>query len=293
MATPTHRTQRAVDFEALSQFTRKLVNAGVDGLFPGSSIGEFPSFTMMQNRKIVESVVEVADGQAAVLAGCSDTSVDEILTNIDAANEAGADAGVVVSPYYLGTTQIGLERFFTTIADESPLPILLYQIPQLTGNGLSVDLVASLSEHDTIVGLKDTSGNLTYHHRVINATPDDFAVFQGATELATASLDAGANGFIAGPANVFPESMVALYDAYNCGDLDKARQLMRQIVVPIVSAIDELPTAAAMKHFVKLDGLDIGEPLPPLPRLTDEQRAALSASYRQIVTRIDERAVEQ
>ncbi|WP_277814718.1 dihydrodipicolinate synthase family protein [Haloarcula limicola] len=292
MATPTHGNQRAVNFEALGQFTRRLVDAGAHGLFPGSSIGEFPSFTTAQNRRIVETVVEAADGDATVLAGCCDTSVDEILDNIEAADAAGADAGVVVSPYYLGTTQTGLERFFRSIADDSPLPLLLYNIPQLTGNELSVDLVASLADHETIVGLKDTSGNLTYHHRAIEATPDDFAVFQGATELATASLDVGADGLIAGPANVFPEPTAELYDAHDRGDLTTARRLMREVVMPIVNATSDLPTAAALKYLVRLDGLDIGEPLPPLPQLTDDERTALSASYRRVAER-EERTVEQ
>ena len=282
MATPTHGSQRSVDFESLSQFTNMLIDGGVHGLFPGSSIGEFSSLLREQNRRVVETVADASDDGTTVMAGCCDTSVDGVLNQIDAADSAGADAAVAVSPYYLGTTQTGLERFFRVVADESPLPLLLYNIPQLTGNELTVDLLTSLADQDAIVGVKDTSGDLTYHRRVVTETPDDFAVFQGATQLATASLEVGANGLIAGPANVFPETMTSLYDAYTRGDLGTAQQLMREIVTPLVTATSDVPTAAAMKHLVRLEGLDIGDPLPPLPQLTDEERDALGATYRQV-----------
>lgn len=288
MATPTHGTQRAVDDESLREFTQTLVDGGVHGLFPGSSIGEFSSLTATQNQQVVETVADIADGQTDILAGCCDTSVDAVLENIAAADAAGADAAVVVSPYYLGTTQSGLERFFTTIADDSSLPVLLYNIPLLTGNKISVGLVETLANHDAIVGLKDTSGDLTYHHQIISTTPEEFAVFQGATELAVASLDLGADGLIAGPANVFPSMMTDLYEEYARGDLTEARRLMQTVVMPLVSATSDVPTAAAMKHLVDLHGVDIGSPLPPLPKLTDDERAMLTATYRQITRRFEE-----
>ncbi|MDS0282744.1 dihydrodipicolinate synthase family protein [Halomicroarcula sp. S3CR25-11] len=291
MATPTHGSDRSVDDEALRQFTRRLVDGGVHGLFPGSSIGEFSSLTTEQNRRVVRTVVEAADGDTTVVAGCCDTSVDAVLANVAAADDAGADAAVVVSPYYLGTTQPGLERFFRAIADESPLPLLLYNIPQLTGNELGVDLLRTLADHDSIVGVKDTSGDLTYHHRVVTETPDDFVVFQGATQLATASLEVGADGLIAGPANVFPGALSTLYDAYSRGDLGVARRLMREVVSPLVSATSGVPTAAATKHLVALDGLDIGEPLPPLPQLTDDEQRALRTTYQRVSERATEPAI--
>jgi 4-hydroxy-tetrahydrodipicolinate synthase len=293
MATPTRGDRYAVDTESLEEFTRHLVDAGVHGLFPGSSIGEFPSLTTEQNRQVVATVAETAGDDATVLAGCCDTSVDTVLGNVAAAADAGADAAVVVSPYYLGTTQPGLERFFRAVADDSPLPLLLYNIPPLTGNELGVDLVASLATHENIVGLKDTSGDLTYHHRIIEQTPPEFLVFQGATGLATASLDLGTDGLIAGPANVFPGAMVRLYEAYDRGDLATARRLMQTVVIPFVSATSDVPTASATKHLVSLAHLDIGGPLPPLPELSHDDRRRLSACHQEISTNLQEYTAQQ
>lgn len=293
MATPTRGDRHVVDTESLEEFTRHLVDAGVHGLFPGSSIGEFPSFTTEQNRQVVATVADTAGDDATVIAGCCDTSVDDVRANVAAAADAGADAAVVVSPYYLGTTQPGLERFFREVADESPLPLLLYNIPPLTGNELGVELVASLATHENVVGLKDTSGDLTYHYRIIEETPSEFLVFQGATQLATASLDVGTDGLIAGPANVFPGELVRLYEAYDRGDLATARRLMRTVVVPFVSATSDIPTAAAMKYLIGVAHHDIGGSMPPLPDLNSTERQRLSECYREITASVDGYTAEQ
>lgn len=295
MAAPTLRRggNTDVDVPTLERFTNSLVDAGVDGLFPGSSIGEFPSFTRDQNREIVEIVAETAGDDTDVLAGCGDTSVEGVRDSIRAANAAGADAAVVVCPYYLQTTQDGLYRFFTTIAEQSELPVLIYNIPALTGHTVEVDTVTRLAAHDGIAGLKDTSGDLTYHHRAVEETPDSFAVFQGATELAVASLDLGADGLIAGPANVFPEALSRLYDAHQAHEHDEVDHLMQRVVVPLVTATSPVPTAAAIKHLVGRSGLDIGEPLAPLPTLGDDQRDTLDATYQRIAERLETAAVGQ
>lgn len=282
MATPTERGTGEIDEARLARFTDFLIEGGVQGLFPGSSIGEFPSLTAEQNRTVIETVAETAD-LVPVFAGCGDTSVGGVLGKIEAAAAAGADVAVVVTPYYLDTTQAGLERFFTGVADRSSLPVVLYNIPPLTGNTIDVRTVGTLAEHEQIVGLKDTSGDLTYHHRVNERTPGDFAVFQGATELGVASLELGADGLIAGPANVFPERLARLYDAYELSEHDVVSRLMNRTVAPMVSAMDDLPTAAAIKHLVAVRTFDIGSPLPPLPTLTDSERDRLEETYQDIL----------
>ena len=283
MATPADRRSGELDKPALERFTDWLVESGVHGLFPGSSIGEFSSLTAEQNQTVVETVTTTADGRARIFAGCGDTSINGVIENAEVAAEAGADVAVVVTPYYLSTTQQGLEDFFATVADRSPLPIVLYNIPPLTGNIIEVETIYFLTKHDNIVGLKDSSGDLIYHHRVNERTADDFAIFQGATELAAASLELGSDGLIAGPANVFPKRLAHLYNAYEKRDYDTVSYLMNQIVAPVVSATSDLPTAAAIKHLVNLQSMDIGEPLPPLPTLTEAERERLEQSYESVL----------
>lgn len=293
MATPTDRRTGEIDVSALERFTDSLIEAGVHGLFPGGSIGEFSSLTPKQNRTVIETVAAVAVDRTRVFAGCGDTSVDAVVENTRTAAEANADVAVIVTPYYLSTTQMGLEEFFTSVAECSPLPIVLYNIPPLTGNTIEVETVTSLADHPNVIGLKDTSGDLTYHHRVNERTVDEFAVFQGATELAAASLEIGSDGIIAGPANIFPEHLARLYDAHESGDNDLVSRLMNTVVAPMVSVTSDLPTAAAIKHLVAVHEMDIGKPLPPLPTLTNAERARLEQTYRRIVDALESDAITQ
>jgi len=287
MATPVESDGRGVDEATLREFTRTLVDGGIHGLFPGSSIGEFPSLTDDEIRTVIETVVEAAGEQTTVIAGCCDTSVGDVRALVRAAADAGADAAVVVTPYYLATTQQGLVRFFERVAADSPLPLLLYNIPSLTGNELAVETVATLSEVESIVGLKDTSGDLVYQHDVIQSTPSSFAVFSGATASAAASLDLGADGLIAGPANVFPSELAALYEAHARGDRATVAELVGDVVLPTISAYERIPTAAAIKYLVTLDRLALGDPLPPLAPLSAGERDRLERRYRTVAERIE------
>ncbi|WP_248904358.1 dihydrodipicolinate synthase family protein [Halocatena marina] len=293
MATPTDRRTEEIDVSTLERFTDSLVEAGVHGLFPGGSIGEFSSLTPDQNHTVIETVASVVGDRTCVFAGCGDTSVDAVVENTRTAAETNADVAVIVTPYYLSTTQMGLEEFFTNVAECSPLPIVLYNIPPLTGNAIEIETVISLADHPNIVGLKDTSGDLTYHHQVNEQTNAAFSVFQGATELAAASLELGADGIIAGPANIFPNLLARLYNAHAAGDNDAVSCIMNTVVVPMVSATSDLPTAAAIKHLVAVHGMDIGTPLPPLPPLTKTERAQLERTYRHVVEAIENNIITQ
>jgi 4-hydroxy-tetrahydrodipicolinate synthase len=281
MATPIAGRNGRVDEAALRSYAGRLVDGGVQGLFPCGSIGEFSSLTDDQRRRTFEAVVDAADG-VSVFAGCGDTSVEAVQSHVRNAAAAGADGAVVVTPYYLSTTQDGLAEFYVTVADDAELPLVLYNIPALTGHSLSVETVVRLAAHDAIVGLKDTTGNLGYHRNLVAETPDDFDVLQGATELAVASLDVGSDGLVAGPANVFPEAVADVYASHVAGDRDRAVRLMNAVVHPTVRATDELPTAAAIKHLVGCAGCDIGGPMPPLPTLTESQKRTLERTYRRI-----------
>lgn len=287
MATPVDRNERTVDTDALEDFTHTLVESGVHGLFPGSSIGEFSSLSAAEHRTVVNTVTASVDGRARVLAGCCGTSLPEVREKIAVAADAGADAAVVVAPYYLETTQEGLLRFFSLIADDSPLPLLLYNIPGLTGNEIAVETVSTLSEHPSIVGLKDTSGDLIYQHDVLSVTSDSFALFNGMTATAVASLDLGIDGIIAGPANVFPAALTELYEAHQRNDDRVVSRLSRELVMPLVSTYQEMPTAAAIKYLVSLHGTDIGGPLPPLPRLSSGETQRLTDCYERVCKRVD------
>jgi 4-hydroxy-tetrahydrodipicolinate synthase len=281
MATPTVGRSGGVDESALRGYVETLTAAGVHGLFPCGSIGEFSSLSDADRRTVIDVTADAA-GDVPVLAGCGDTSVSAVRDHVANATAAGADAAVVVTPYYLSTTQSGLVNFYREVAGDADIPIVLYNIPALTGHGLSRETVSELARLEGVIGMKDTSGDLTYFRDIVRNTPDEFAVLQGATELAVASLDVGADGIVAGPANVFPAAMAELVEAYRRGDRDRAVELLEDVANPVVSATSPIPTAAGIKYLCSLAGVDLGDPLAPLPELSDDQRRRLTRCFEDV-----------
>ena len=278
MVTPTEGREGGVDVSVLESYTEFLVEGGVHGLFPCGSIGEFPSLTREERRTVVETVVDSA-GDVPVLAGCGATSVADVVTLTEDAAEAGASAAVVVTPYYLGVDQAGLRGFYETVADRSPLPVVLYNIPQRTGVALEVETTAALAEHENVVGVKDSSGGMADFFRTVEETPEGFSVIQGLSMLALPSLDSDASGLISGAANVFPAALSALYEAHRAGEHDRAVTVANEVANPLVAAYADLPTAAALKHLLGLAGHDVGPPVLPLSGLDRDQREVLAERY--------------
>ena len=285
MVTPARTEGNGIDVRSLGKYTDFLIDGGVHGLFPCGSTGEFSSLTREQRRTVIETVADRAD-DLPVLAGCSDTCVENVLTYARDAKEVGADAAVVVTPYYLNVDQPDLRRFFEDVAGQSPLPVFLYNIPKLTGVRLSVESVVRLAEEPNVVGLKDSTGDLTYHHRVLSATPDSFTVLQGTSHLSLASLSGGSDGATAGAANVFPSVLTEMYEAQHSGDLERATQLMNDVVHPLIGEVAAVPTAAALKHLLAVAEYDVGPPFSPLSELEERERRALEDRYNEIVSQL-------
>jgi 4-hydroxy-tetrahydrodipicolinate synthase len=267
--------------EVLKSHTEFLCEAGVHGLFPCGSTGEFTALTPEQRETVVETVCEAADG-VPVLAGCGANSVPVVSDYVQHAASAGADAAVVVTPYYATTSQEGLEMFFTRIADAAPIPVIIYEIPALTGQRLTPDTIGKIAEHNSIIGLKDSTGDLRRLLTIVDSTPSDFDVLQGSTELAIATLDIGGDGIVAGPANIYPSAAVDLYEAHRDGERDTATRIANTVTNPVVKACDPVPLAAAIKHLLKRKGFDAGPPLPPFAPLDDDACDRLDRCYDRI-----------
>lgn len=290
MVTPTLGRDGGVDVPALESYTEHLVEGGIHGLFPCGSIGEFPSLTREERRTVVETVSDSA-GDVPVLAGCGATSVSDVVALSEDAAAAGASATVVVTPYYLGVDQAGLRGFYEAVADRSPLPVVLYNIPQRTGVKLDVETAVALAEHDNVVGVKDSSGGMAHFFRLVEETPADFSVIQGVSMLALPSLDSGAAGLISGAANVFPAALAALYEAHSAGDHERAVDIANEVANPLATAYADLPTAAALKHLVGLAGRDVGSPVLPLSPLGAEDRKALTERFELVEERASTRSL--
>lgn len=287
MVTPTTSDSSEVDTEALESFTSFLIEGGTHVLFPCGSLGEFSSLSREQRFTVIETVVDQSD-DVPVVAGCGGTSLVEVNQLVEDAARAGADAAVVVTPYYLNDGDRGLVDFYNRVVEETPLPILLYNIPSLADTKLSVDAVSQLAAHDEVIGIKDSTGDIIYHHQLIESTPDSFFVLQGMAELAISSLDLGADGFVAGPANVYPDAVSSIYDFFSQGDRQKAVDFWQNISNPIVAATKPIPTATGLKYLLRCRGRDVGDPLPPLARVSEQDKERLDDCHRRTSRRYSE-----
>lgn len=209
LVTPFH-ADGDVDHGALEAVVDHVRAGGVDGLFPCGTTGEFASLTADEQRAVIETVVE-ASGDLPVVAGVASTAIQDAVSKAEAAADVGADAVVVTAPYYHTPSEpAGVERYLSAVADRSPLPLLLYNIPVYVGTALDVDTVASLAERPDVIGIKDTSGELDYTLRVARETPRDFLVLQGYDTLLLPGLRTGLDGGVNALANVVPEVVTAL-----------------------------------------------------------------------------------
>ena len=273
-----------VNVERLRDYVSFLEEGGVHGLFPCGTTGEFASLNHEQRERVIHTTVDAAE-DIPVLAGCGGTSLSGVRKQVRTASATGADAAVVLTPYYMPAKESGICAFIEDVADVAELPILVYHIPELTGQFLPTDSVLRLAEHPRIRGIKDTTGDLTRSFELIERTPDEFQVFQGHGSLATASLNLGVDGLIAGSANIMPAAVSAIYDAYAVDDHLRGDKIFSEIMLPLIQLCSQGPSLVSTKYLSGLTGPDLGPPLPPLTPLTCDQEATLEEAIQRIEER--------
>lgn len=258
-----------------------LSNAGVHGLFPGASIGELSNLNTDELERVTRIVVDQSGEEVPVYAGVGASGTLEAVERAQRADAAGADVLIAITPYFLKSEQRGIYDHYARIADATDLPLVLYHIPSMTNQNLAVETVADLAtDIDTVVGLKDSGGDLSWGSRIITNTPEDFAYLQGLGSLLLPSLVLGATGGVTGTANVAPEPLLDVYNAYHAGKFDKARAVQMETVTPLASTLMSKPFPAGFKTAARLAGRDLGVSRPPVQRLSEAERASL----REIMT---------
>ncbi|MEZ3163986.1 dihydrodipicolinate synthase family protein [Halorubrum sp. RMP-47] len=268
-----------VDADALASHVDALVEAGLDGMVPCGTTGEFASLADDERRTAVETVVDATDGRVPVIAGAADAAVSRVRDHLSAAAAAGADAGLVTLPYYHASTDpAGQRTFLDAVVDDPPLPVLLYDIPATVGESIDVDVLADAADQASVVGMKDTTGDLTDLEAKIGATPDSFAVFQGVDAQLYPSASLGVDGGIHALSQAIPEVFVALADAIRDGDDDRALALHRRAVAPLFARCADHGFAPATKVAAAHRGF-VPDPRvrPPLTLPDEAEREQIRA----------------
>ncbi|RQG86109.1 dihydrodipicolinate synthase family protein [Natrarchaeobius halalkaliphilus] len=281
VVTPFDEDSKRVDEAAFGAIVEDLVANDIDGVFSCGTAGEFASLTADERRRVHELAVEHADGSVPVLAGAGATTVSETLEHIEAAAAVGADAAVVVPPYFhTANDPAGNRRFFETVADASPLPLLLYNIPLCTGRRIHLETVESVATHENVIGLKDSGGDLQYFLSVIRRTPDSFLVLQGFDTLVLPSIRMGGDGGVNTLSNVAPAQYAELYET---ADRRRAREVQDAVASLFESCAEYgfapgTKTALASRGGIPSDTVRL-----PLVSVPEEGRATIATQVEAVL----------
>ncbi|KAE8359610.1 hypothetical protein BDV27DRAFT_149446 [Aspergillus caelatus] len=268
-----------IDESRLKSHIDRLLQAGVHGLVPGGSTGEFTVLSLAERKQLTELCVKYAAGRVPVVAGTGATSTQEAVELAKHAAEVGAAAVMVVPPYYDPVNYEQLTEMMSEIHTESKLPIMYYNIPSASGLTLTPQQLADLSKVG-VKYMKDTSGNAPAYTELVFALSDKITAFNGWDTLTFYGMAAGAPGCVWGAANVIPELAVQLWDAIAVkGDLKRGRELWTK-AYPICKFLESHNYAAAVKTGVELTGQPTGGLRKPFALLADQHKAEL-ASFMQ------------
>ena len=267
----------SVDYEATAAHARYVVDGGCHGVFPLGTNGEFALLSADERDGVVEAVVDEIGGDAPVIAGVGAPSTRQTVAHAEHAESVGADGVVVVTPFYYPLDHDGAVEHYRRVADAVDLPVYVYHIPSKTGNSLSLDTVDALAEIDNLAGLKDSSKDVPWLGQAIDGHPE-LTFLAGSDSLIFPGLEVGCTGVVSAVANAFPELVVDLYDAYDEGDEERARELQSE-VYDVRDAIKRGPYMAGVKTVLSIqdNGFDPGPLRSPLRKMGDEDRAAMEA----------------
>jgi 4-hydroxy-tetrahydrodipicolinate synthase len=262
MVTPL-TSDRKINVESLRKLTNYLIAGGVHGLFAVGTQGEFYALTYEEKKKVIETVVEEARGRVPVYAGTGAVTTREATALTQMAESAGVNAVSVITPYFIKPNEVELLEYFETIAKSTRLPVLLYGNPARTGISLSADLVVRLSKVENIVGIKDSSGDMTLTAEYIRRMDDKFSVLAGRDTLIYGTLCYGGKGAIAATANVAPKVVVEIYEAFVAGDLKRSLAAQYRLA-PLRLAFDLGTFPVVIKEALSLIGIEAGVGMPPV-----------------------------
>jgi 4-hydroxy-tetrahydrodipicolinate synthase len=274
MVTPLDENQ-ALNESALRRLVNHLIEGGAHGLFAIGSQGEFWAFDPEEKRRILEVVVDESGGRVPVYGGTTAVSTREAVALTRMAEEVGVDAVSVLTPFFVSPTQQELYEHYAAIAGATSLPIVLYSNPGRTGVRLAPETLARLAQMENIVGIKDSSGDLSLTAEYIRVTPDNSAVLMGRDTLILAGLLYGCAGAIAATANVVPRLVVEIYERFQAGDLAGAQQAQERLA-PLRHAFTWGTFPVVVKEAANMIGLAAGPARGPVGPLSEDARDRLA-----------------
>ena len=270
-----------VDYEALGAFIDFQIESGINAIVAVGTTGESATLEPREQKEVIRFTVERVNKRVPVIAGVGTNNTLHVLENVKNACEVGADALLVVTPYYNKATQNGLIAHFTAIADASTVPVVLYNVPGRTGCNLLPKTVSKLAEHEKIVAIKEATGNMAQMVELMALCGDKLDVYSGEDALTVPMMAMGAAGTISVLSNVAPKEAVAMTDAAKAGDFAAAAAWQCKLL-PLVNALFSEVNPIPAKAAVAAMGFGEENLRMPLSRMEDGTRAKLYEEMRKL-----------
>ena len=270
-----------LDIPTLQHHIQRLLDSGIAGYVLMGSNGEAVHLTGEERVRLIQATREVigdASQAMPLIAGCGDASTRSTIANCRSAAEYGADIALVLPPFYFRSSMNTrtLIAHYRAVADASPLPILIYNMPANTaGVDLDASTICLLAEHPNIIGVKDSAGNIAKLAQIVANSPQTFTVLAGSAGYLLPALSVGASGAISALANVFPQEVCDVQALFDAGQLDEARTLQARLI-PANNGVTTLFSVPGLKAALELTVGYGGAPRMPLLPLTVQERETLS-----------------
>jgi len=265
----------------LARLCEDLIGAGVHGLTPLGSTGEFAYLDSAQRAAVVRTTIEAAKGRVPVIAGVASTSTADAVGQAKTYQKLGADGILAIMEAYFPVADAQVEAYFRAIADAIDIPVVIYTNPQFQRSDLTLDVIESLAAHPRIGYIKDASTNTGRLLSVINRCGGDIKVFSASAHIPAAVMLIGGVGWMAGPACIIPRQSVRLYDLCKAARWDEAMALQRKLW-RVNEAFARFNLAACIKAGLSIQGYDVGDPVPPQAALTADQRKVVEETLRDV-----------
>jgi 4-hydroxy-tetrahydrodipicolinate synthase len=267
--------------DVLTRLVDDLIAAGVHGLTPLGSTGEFAYLTREQRASVVRTTVEAAGGRVPVIAGVGSTSTADAVAQARHYQELGVDGILAILESYFPLKDAQVEAYFRAIADSVDLPIALYTNPQFQRSDLSLDVIARLADHPRIRYIKDASTNTGRLLSILNRCGDKLRVFAASSHIPACVMQIGGVGWMAGPACLVPRQSVKLYELCRAGRWEEAMRLQRALW-RINEAFARFNLAACIKTGLQIQGYEVGDPIPPQAPLSLDERRIVGSTLADI-----------
>lgn len=266
-----------VDLDYVRKHLRFQEEAGIDGIVPSGTNGEGPLLSLDERKKLIEISIE-NKGKMAVIAGTGCMNLPETIELTQFAEKAGADAVLVLPSFYYRADHAGILEFYSRLLDKVSIPVMLYNIPQLTGVEITHRLLSDLSDRPNMIGLKDSCGDFEKTKAFIKNFPN-LIVHNGDDKSILDAFKAGAQGTVSGMSNVFPEIVVKIYRSFIAGEDSSTHN---EFALKISAALNEYQPFTANKPALEFLGFPASYMRPPLVDMTNEQKNALQAELRKL-----------